>query len=148
MGSEISAREPAGRAAERAGGAARSHQAPVPAGLSAAGCAVDPQDGQAKRVREWLFLLLCFAITRDTEDELAVLMMANGMDLLGRQWGRPAPTFFRHSSDEVCKAKKHIRRIEHLGLRRAFEAAVHSEVRAPQAPDRSNQPDLWAGLRR
>ena len=161
MGSEISAREPAERAAERAGGAATSHQAPVPARLSAAGCAVDPQDGQAKRVREWLFLLLRFAITRDPEDELAVLMMANGMDSLARQWGRPAPTFFRHSSDEVCKAitapddpsreailKKHIRRIEHLGLRRAFEAAVHSEVRAPQAPDRSNQPDLWAGLRR
>jgi hypothetical protein len=104
---------------------------------------------------------LRFAITRDPEDELAVLMMANGIDSLGRQWGRAAPTFFRRSSDEVCKAitalddpkreailKRHILRIEHLPMRRAFEAAVHSEERAQQVAGRSNQPDLWAGLRR
>ena len=148
-------------AAEDAGSAAHRRPAHIPAGLSSAGDALDLQDGRAKQVSEWLFLLLRFAITRDPEDELAVLMMANGIDSLGRQWGRAAPTFFRRSSEEICKAiaalndptreavlKKHIRRIEHPGLRRAFQAAVHCEQRTPQAPDRSNRQDLWASLRR
>jgi hypothetical protein len=158
MGSGVSAH--AGGAAERAGSAAKGRPAPVSAGLSAADGAVDLSDGRAKQVHEWLFLLLRFAITRDPEDELAVLMMANGIDSLGRQWGRAAPTFFRRSSDEVCKAitalddprretilKKHIQRVEHIGLRRALQAAIHSEERAQQVPDRSRQPGLWAGLR-
>jgi hypothetical protein len=162
MGSGVSAIEQqAGRAAERAGNATKRHQALVSAGSSAAEGAVDPQDEHARQVREWLFLLLRFAITRDPQDQLAVLMTANGIDSLGRQWGRAASSFFRRSSDEVCKAitalddpkreailKRHILRIEHLPMRRAFEAAVHSEERAPQAPGRSKQPNLWAGLRR
>ena len=146
---------------KRSDSAVTRHQALLSAGPSAAGDVGDLQNGQAKQVREWLFLLLRFAITRHPEDELAVLMTAKGIDLLGQQWGRAAPSFFRRSSDEVCKAitalddprreailKQHIRRIEHLGLRRAFQAAVHSEERAPQVPDRNYQPDLWAGLRR
>jgi hypothetical protein len=161
MGSGISAPEQGGRTAERVGSGAKRQQVLVSAGLSTAGGAVDPHDERAKQVRDWLFLLLRFAITRDPEDELAVLMTANGIDSLGRQWGRAAPSFFRRSSDEICKAitalddpnreavlKKHIRRIEHLGLRRAFQAAVQSEEPASQAPRRSDQPDLWAGLRR
>ena len=107
------------------------------------GGTLDLRDGRAKQVHEWLFLLLRFAITRDPDDGLAVLMMANGIDSLGRKWGRAAPTFFRRSSDEVCKAiralddpgreailKKHIRRIEHPGMRRAFQAAVDCERRS------------------
>lgn len=152
---------PAGRAADRAGDAAKRRPAGVSAGSSAAPGAADVQDLRAGQVREWLFLLLRFAVTRDPEDELAVLMMANAIDSLGRQWGRATPSFFRRSSDEVCKAitelddpkreailKKHIRRIEHLGLRRAFQAAVHPEVGAQPDPDRSRQSELWAGLRR
>jgi hypothetical protein len=147
--------------ADGAGNTAQRHQAVAPAGWNAAACTAGPHDGRAKQVREWLFLLLRFAITRDPEDELAVLTLANGMDLLGRQWGRAAPTFFRRSSNEVCSAitalddpkreailKKHIRRIEHPWLRRAFQAAVHANGQAPQAPDRSNHPELWAGLQR
>jgi hypothetical protein len=150
-----------GRAAESAGSDAKRHKAVVSAGLGSAGDAVDPRDERAKQVREWLFLLLRFAITRGPEDEVAVLMMANGMDSLGRQWGRAAPSFFRRSSDELCKAiaalhdpnceailKRHIRRIEHPLLRRAFQSAVCSEQSAPQVPGRSDQSDLWAGLRR
>jgi hypothetical protein len=150
----------AGRAADRAGDAAKRRPAPVSAGSSAAAGAADAQDHRAGQVREWLFLLLRFAITRDPEDQLAVLMTANAIDSLGRQWGRPAPRFFRRSSDEVCKAitelddpkreavlKKHIRRIEHPGLRRAFQAAVHPEAGAQPDSDRSRQSELWAGLR-
>jgi hypothetical protein len=149
-----------GRVAESAGSDAKPHKAVVSAGLGAAGDAVDPRDERAKQVREWLFLLLRFAITRDPEDEVAVLMMANGMDMLGPQWGRAAPSFFRRSSDELCKAiaaidvpnreailKRHIRRIEHPLLRRAFQSAVCSEQSAPQVPGRSDRSDLWAGLR-
>jgi hypothetical protein len=150
-----------GRAAQRAGSDAKLHKAVVSTGLGAAGDAVDPRDDRAKQVREWLFLLLRFAITRDPEDEVAVLMMANGMDSLGRQWGRAAPSFFRRSSDELCKAiaalddpnreailKRHIRRIEHPLLRRAFQTVVCSDQSAPKVPGRSDQSDLWAGLRR
>jgi hypothetical protein len=131
-----------GQVVERPSGAEHRRPALVPAALSVASGALDLQDGRAQQVSEWLFLLLRFAITRNPDDELAVLMMANGIDSLGRQWGRAAPTFFRRSSDEVCKAiralddpgrdvilKKHIRRIEHPGLRRAFQAAVHCEQR-------------------
>jgi hypothetical protein len=131
-----------GRAGERAASAAHRRLALIPAGLSAADSALDLQDSRDRQVYEWLFLLLRFAITRHPDDELAVLMMANGIDSLGRQWGRAAPTFFRRSSDEVCKAiraldepgreailKKHIQRIEHPGLRRAFQAAVHCDQR-------------------
>jgi hypothetical protein len=149
--------EQGGRAVERAGSTAH----PVPPGAGAAAGPLDLQDSRESHVRDWLFLLLRFAITRDPEDELAVLVKANGIDSLGRQWGRAAPTFFRRSSEEVCKAvaalsdptreavlKKHILRIEHPGLRRAFQAAVHCEQRTPQAPDRGNRQDLWASLQR
>jgi hypothetical protein len=159
VGSGVSALEQAGGAG-RAGNAAKGSPALVSAGFSLAGGAVDPQNERANQVREWLFLLLRFAITWEPDDELAVIMMANGIDSLGRQWGRAAPTFFRRSSDQVCKAitalddprreailKEHIRRIEQPGLRRAFQAAVHSEERAQQFPERSREPGLWTGLR-
>jgi hypothetical protein len=128
--------------------------------LSATGGALASQDGRANEVREWLLLLLRFAITRDPEDERAVLTMANGFDSLGRRWGRSAPTFFCRSSREVCKAittaddpnreavlNGHIARIGHPRLRRAFQAAVHPGQKAPETT-RGKQPDLWSGLRR
>jgi hypothetical protein len=134
-------REQGGRAGACAGSAVPRRPALAPAGLSAAGGAPDRPDGRATQVLEWLFLLLRFAITQDPDDEHAVLMAANGIDSLGRQWGRAGPTFFRRSSEEVCEAiralddpgreailKKHIRRIEHPGLRRAFQAAVHCDL--------------------
>jgi hypothetical protein len=161
VGPGFSVLQQAGRPAARADGATKRPQFLATAGSSAKGSAGDSQDWRAKQVGEWLFLLLRFAITRDPDDALAVLMMANGIDSLGRQWGRAAPTFFRRSSDEICTAitalddpkreailKRYIQRIEHLPMRRAFEAAVHSEEKPPQSPGRSNQPDLWAGLRR
>jgi hypothetical protein len=39
--------------------------------------------------------------------------------------------------------KEHIRRIEHLGLRRAFQVAVQSEIGAQSDSDRSRQSELW-----
>ncbi len=161
MKSGESALEQAACAIERAGNAPVRGHAGVCADSSAAARPLDVLDERAGQVREWLFLLLRFAITRDPQDQLAVLMTASGIDLLGRQWGRAAPSFFRRSSDEVCKAimalddpdrdivlKKHMRRIEHPGLKRAFQAALYSEQRAPSVAVRSDQSELWAGLRR
>ncbi len=158
---ESSTVEQGARTGEHGGSGAKQPWVPVSAGSSAPGQSVDPPDLRAEQVREWLFLLLRFAITRDPEDELAALMMATKIDLIGRQWGKATPTFFRRSSHDVCKAirdlddpkrelilKKHIQRIEHPQLRRVFQAAVRSDGPAPQRPDQSHQPGLWAGLRR
>lgn len=135
--------------------APRGQDASATAEVSVAGGALASPDGRANEVREWLLLLLRFAITRDPDDELAVLTMANGFDSLGRRCGRSAPTFFCSSSREVCKAittaddpnreavlNRHMARIGHARLRRAFQAAVHPGQRAPET-NRGKQPDLW-----
>jgi hypothetical protein len=127
---------------------------------SAAGSVVAAQDGAAKQVREWLLLLLRFAITQDPEDRLAVLLMANGFDHLARQCRRSAPTYFRRSSREICDAittlddprreailDGHIAQIGHPGLRRAFQAAVYPQWRTLDSA-RERRTDLWTGLRR
>ena len=99
------------------------------------------QDARAGRIREWLLLLLRFAITWDPKHEAAVFAMADEIDALGLRWRPSAPSFFRRTSSEVCKMitalddprratilKKHIARIDDPRLRRAFQAAVDSEV--------------------
>jgi hypothetical protein len=53
--------EQGARVAQRPGGAGHRRPALVPAMLSAAGGVLDLQDGRAKQIREWLFLLLRFA---------------------------------------------------------------------------------------
>jgi len=107
------------------------------------------QEWRAIQVREWLLLLLRFAITRDRKDEAAALAIADELDALGQQWRPSAPSFFRQTSGQVCKAivapddprrvyilKKHIARIDDPQLRRAFQAAADIEKRE----------DLWRGL--
>jgi hypothetical protein len=99
------------------------------------------QDARAGRIREWLLLLLRFAITRDPKDEAGVIAMADEIDALGLQWRPSAPSFFRRRSSEVCKMitalddprratvlKRHIARIDDPRLRHAFQAAVDIEV--------------------
>jgi hypothetical protein len=118
------------------------------------------QDWRASRIREWLLLLLRFAITRDPKDEAAVIAMADEMDALGLQWRPSAPSFFRRTSSEVCKMvialddprratilKRHIARIDDPRLRRAFQAAVDIERRSSTAPYEEKRRDLWAGLK-
>ncbi|HEY7662604.1 MAG TPA: hypothetical protein VH934_05730 [Xanthobacteraceae bacterium] len=118
------------------------------------------QDWRAGRIREWLLLLLRFAITRDAKDEAATLALADEIDALGLQWRPSAPSFFRRTSAEVCRAiaaaddprraavlKKHIARIDDSRLRRAFQAAVGLEQASPPVSE-SKRPDLWAGLRK
>ena len=72
------------------------------------------QDARAGRIREWLLLLLRFAITWDPKDEAAVFAMADEIDALGLRWRPSAPSFFRRTSGEVCEAiitLEHPRRI-------------------------------------
>jgi hypothetical protein len=95
-------------------------------------------DWSERMVREWLLLLLRFAVTRQPADRSAAFSMAEQLDSLGTR--RPpdaAPRFFRRASDEVCQAivaagdessnvvlRRHIARIDHPRLRRAFQAVV------------------------
>jgi|SRR5215475_1429604 hypothetical protein len=62
------------------------------------------QDWRAGRIREWLLLLLRFAITCDPKDQAAAFAMADEIDAFGHQWRPSAPSFFRRTSDEVCAA--------------------------------------------
>jgi hypothetical protein len=120
-----------------------------------------PQDWRADRIREWLLLLLRFAITREAKDEAAALAMADEIDALGLRWRPSAPNFFRRTSVEVCKAiaapagrgraavlMKHLARIDDLRLRRAFQAAVELEQGSSPVSSETTRRSLWVGLRR
>src|SRR5262249_7287840 len=110
-------------------------------------------------IREWLLLLLRFAITCDPNDKAAALALADEIDALGQQWHPRPSSFFRRTTEEVCTAiiaphnsrrtsvrKKHIARIDDPRLRRAFQAAADMEQRSPFAPPEANRKNLWRGL--
>ena len=118
------------------------------------------QDWPAERIREWLLRLLRFAVTRDAKDEAAALAMGDEIDAIGQRWRPPGPTFFRRTTDEVCKAitapdgveratilKKHLVRIDDARMRRAFAAATEVERRPSPASSKIDGQRLWAGLR-
>ena len=119
----------------------------------------DPQDWAARQVREWLLLLLRFAVTSDPKDQSATLALADEIDACGLQWRPSAPSFFRRTTNELCKAittlddpksvailKRHLARIDAPALRRAFQAAVNMDERTASSTRRRR--DLWFGLRR
>ena len=73
------------------------------------------------------------------------LRNADEIDALGLSWRPSAPSFFRRTSREVCKAitalddpqratilKNHIARIDNSRLRRAFRAAVDLREKSPR----------------
>jgi hypothetical protein len=118
-----------------------------------------PQDWGARQVREWLLLLLRFAVTSDPKDQSATLALADEIDARGLEWRPSAPSFFRRTSNDVCKAitalddpkrtailKRHLARIDDPALRRAFRAAVNFGERA--ASSQRNPRNLWFGLPR
>ena len=118
------------------------------------------QDWRAERIREWLLLLLRFAVTRDAKDEAAASAMADEIDALGQRWRSSGPRFFRRTTDEVCKAttapddpnratilKKHLARIDDPRLRRAFQAAVDLERGSWPAATEHKRQHFWAGMR-
>jgi len=98
--------------------------------------ALGPDERLERRVRNWLLLLLRFAITRESADRWTVLTAADELDAAGTK--KPAaPSYFRRTTKEVCEAvlapgdqhsrdvlRRHAERIDDARLRRAFEAAV------------------------
>lgn len=131
-------------------------------GTMAAGFEV--RDWPDRKVREWLLLLLTFAVTREPKDQSAALAMADELDSLGVRWQRTAPRFFVRTTNEVCEAilaasdvnnnavlRRHVARIDEPRLRRAFRAAVGlqetSDVQQEIAQSkRRKNPGLWKGL--
>jgi hypothetical protein len=92
-------------------------------------------DWRYLKVREWLLLLLRFAVTRDPSDEASALALAFELDSLGPERRAAEPRFFLRRSLEVCEAipangrnnailRTHAERIDDLRLRRAFQVAV------------------------
>jgi hypothetical protein len=121
-------------------------------------------DWRDQKVREWLLLLLRFAVTREATDQAAALALADQLDSLGMGCKRAKPGFFVKTSIEVSNAilalrdrendnvlRTHLARIDDPRLKRAFRAAVglHDapETQAGNSEDkRRKHPDLWKGL--
>ncbi len=98
--------------------------------------AFDAEDWRERKLREWLFLLLRFAVTRNVADQTAASAMADELDAIGLR-GVAGPGFFSRTTDELCAAivsednparsavlKRHLARIDNPRLRRAFRAAA------------------------
>lgn len=126
---------------------------------SATSVASDAQDWAARQVREWLLLILRFAVTTDPKDLSATLALADEIDARGLEWRPSAPSFFRRTTNDVCRAitalddpkraailKRHLARIESPVLKRAFRAAVNFDEQT--APSQREPRNLWFGLRR
>jgi hypothetical protein len=122
-------------------------------------------DWRDRKIREWLLILLRFAITRETADRAAVLAMADELDSLNVSWRPSAPTFFARTSSELCDAisgshngldrgvlLRHVTRISDPRLRRAFQGALNlkegAEVLSARKTAKTNREDLWRGLSR
>ena len=96
-----------------------------------------PDDWPRRKLREWLLLLLRFAVTREAADEAAAKGMADELDAVGLRASSAVPGFFLRTTAELCAAivaadgparsavlKQHLGRIDDRRLRRAFAAAV------------------------
>jgi hypothetical protein len=95
-------------------------------------------DRRARKLQEWLLLLLRFAVTHESSDQFMAYALADELDALGQQWRPAAPSFFRRTSTEICEAilavsggrnnnpvlRKRVQRIDNPRLKRAFCAAV------------------------
>lgn len=119
-------------------------------------------DNLERQVRDWLFLLLRFAVTRDPNDRAAVMASAVALDSPGS--ARPSSFgFFVRTSTQVCDAilqnrddtarqllRKHAACIDDPRLRAAFLASLGlDETPQRQKPRRAmwrERDDLWRGL--
>jgi hypothetical protein len=122
---------------------------------------LEPDENLSRKVTDWLFLLLRFAITHHECDRIAVSALAQQMDSLGRRHVSVDRGFFQRTSIDLCEAivapgnprsfgllRTHALRIEHPRLRDCFRAAVDlAEAARATAKKRSGRQDLWRGLR-
>lgn len=122
------------------------------------------RDARDDMVRDWLFLVLRYAVSREAQDRRTVLDLAAKMDTLGKERDREAFRFFRDHSERLCAAiaapdtpgrrrilLAHARMIGQRPLQRAFLLTCRLELREKvfsglgTASDRSG---LWKGLQR
>jgi len=112
-----------------------------------------------EKIREWLLLLLRFAITREAEDRSAAQIFAEELDAVGASRRLTAPGFFQRTSREICDAiqavdnpqrarilRTHIARISEPRLRQAFSAALGLVKPEVKPSVRHKTFDLWKGL--
>jgi hypothetical protein len=122
------------------------------------------RDARDDMVRDWLFLVLRYAVSREAQDRRTILDLAAKMDTLGKERDREAFRFFRDHSERLCAAiaapdtlgrrrilLAHARMIGQRPLQRAFLLTCRLELREKvfsgfgTASDRSG---LWKGLQR
>jgi hypothetical protein len=119
---------------------------------------------RGKTLRRWIFGLLRYAITHETEDQAAALAIADELDVPGPPWRETGFHFFVRTTNEVCRAvvsvddqereailRKFVARIADRRLARAFEVAAEIQPRDEPPLRRANlrkSPgmDLWRGL--
>ena len=122
--------------------------------------ATDAMEPWAGPLRDWLLLLLRFAITRLPADEATVLARADELDRVGQCHSCFVPTFFHRTTVDVCEAirvdgmpgrdgilKRLFARIDNPHLKRAFEAAVGLDHKPRGGASRLRRQTLWSGLR-
>jgi hypothetical protein len=98
-----------------------------------------PTHWQRLKMREWLLLLLRYAVTHEVADRKTAIRYAAELDSPGRWW-TGGPSFFVATTRDVCRAiaspkhphsdkvlRIHSSRIDDVRLRRAFRAAVGLE---------------------
>jgi hypothetical protein len=116
---------------------------------------------ELRKVEEWLFAVLRFAVTREEADRDAILAVAANMDRLGAPAERSGFAFFVRTSNEICnlivsghdpedKAAlcHYLNKIGNDRLRRALEGALGFQ-RFAQGSERmrgQHGGDLWRGL--
>jgi hypothetical protein len=69
--------------------------------------AIGSHDWRDRKVREWLLLLLRFAVTREPSDQSAALTSADELDSLGVRWRPTAPNFFLTTSHDTRSARRY-----------------------------------------
>jgi hypothetical protein len=122
---------------------------------------VPGKEWQAKTLRAWQLAILRFAVTLDNADRLAVLAIASEIDRLGPTHdGKADFGFFRRTSAELCAAilqpneltstilRQYLARIDDDRLKRAFAAAIESELPKASSVGKAFKRDnaLWKGI--
>ena len=111
-------------------------------------------------VRDWLFLLLRYAVTLEEADHAALLAAAAELDRSGSRSEQPAFDFFTRTSMEFCLAlgapdkpelraalRRLLNRVDDRRLRRVLQAAITEEPQRPlSVAKRSSRDYLWKGL--
>ena len=117
---------------------------------------------QGRSIESWLFVILRFAITRQTIDRAAVMALAKEMDRLSERRVRREFTFFVRTSKEICDLisnrerlddvaalRRHLSRITNDRIRRALEAVLEIERLPAKSAKLRNwrlRGGLWRGL--